>query len=239
MMREMSMRDTAYPDRVEVVEVGPRDGLQNERVILSVPTRVQLIKNLLAAGLKTIEAGSFVSPKWVPQMAGTAEVLSSLPQGEGISYPVLVPNLKGLDQARHAGAQTLAVFAAATEAFSKANLNAGREQALERFAAVIREAVAAGLRVRGYVSCAVHCPFEGWVDPVAVAHLASELMHLGCYEVSLCDTTGHATPDRSVAMVEATIAAISREFIAVHFHDTKGRALENTEACLRLGMNLE
>jgi hypothetical protein len=113
------MRDTAYPDRVEVVEVGPRDGLQNERVILSVPTRVQLIKNLLAAGLKTIEAGSFVSPKWVPQMAGTAEVLSSLPQGEGISYPVLVPNLKGLDQARHAGAQTLAVFAAATEAFSK------------------------------------------------------------------------------------------------------------------------
>lgn len=226
----------AYPGRVHLVEVGPRDGLQNESRVLPVGVRVRLIKNLLAAGLKTIEAGSFVSARWVPQMAGTAEVLASLPDEPGVSFPVLVPNLEGLDRARRAGARSIAVFAAATESFSNANLNASRADAMARFAAVIRSATAAGIRIRGYVSCAVHCPYEGWVDPVEVADIASKLMHLGCYEVSLCDTTGHATPERSAAMAEAAIAAVSREHVAVHFHDTKGRALENTEACLRLGI---
>ena len=225
-----------YPREVYVVEVGPRDGLQNEACIVPVSTRVKLIRSLIAAGLKTIEAGSFVSPKWVPQMESTADVLASLPRDRGLSFPVLVPNLKGLDHAQAAGARTIAVFAAATDSFSRANLNAGRADALGRFTAVIRAAVNAGLTVRGYISCAVHCPYEGWVEPAEVADLASMLMQLGCYEVSLCDTTGRATPDRSVAMIEATMAAVSREHIAVHFHDTEGRALENTEACLQLGI---
>ncbi|MBB6308597.1 hydroxymethylglutaryl-CoA lyase [Xanthobacter tagetidis] len=227
---------TGTPAFVRIVEVGPRDGLQNEPVVLSVAQRAALIADLAQAGLATIEAGSFVSPRWVPQMDGTAEVLQATRDLAGVSLPVLVPNLKGYALARAAGAGCIALFAAATEGFARANLNGGREETFARFAAVARAAVAEGVMVRGYVSCALHCPYEGWVAPEVTADLAYRLMELGCYEVSVCDTTGRGTPERAEAMAQAAIAAISAPSVAVHFHDTGGRALDNTRACLDLGV---
>ncbi len=224
------------PDSVTIVEVGPRDGLQNEKTTLSFETKVDFVEGLIQAGLKTIEIGSFVSPRWVPQMANTAQVMELIGTPQGIDLPALVPNLTGLALAKAAGARTIAIFAAATEGFSRANLNSSRVESFARFTDVASAARDSGMRIRGYVSCAVHCPYEGWVAPDVAARVAEQLMELGCYEVSMCDTTGASTPDRAAAMAQAAIDAISHECVSVHFHDTYGRALANTLVCLQLGV---
>jgi hydroxymethylglutaryl-CoA lyase len=220
------------------VEVGPRDGLQNEKGIVPLAAKLALIEGLVAAGLRTIEAGSFVAPRWVPQMADTDRVVAHFRAGAGVEMPVLVPNLRGLELAKAAGARTVAVFAAATESFARANLNASRQDSLARFAEVAAGARAYGMRVRGYVSCAVHCPYEGWVEPGVAAELAASLADMGCYEVSMCDTTGAASPGRAEAMAKAAITAIPIKQVAVHFHDTFGQALVNTLTCLELGVSV-
>lgn len=224
------------PTRVRIVEVGPRDGLQNERIPIAIEDRLRLIEGLIAAGLEIIEVGSFVSGKRVPQMAGTDRLLMQLGRRRDLSFPVLVPNLIGLDAALAAGAETIAVFAASTESFASRNLNATVEGSLRNFEAVVRRARREGLRVRGYVSCAVHCPYEGWVDPGRVADIANALIAMGCFEVSLCDTTGAGRPREARAMVEAVAKAVPLEQLAVHFHDTYGQALANTLICLQLGV---
>lgn len=228
----------ALPNAVRIVEVGPRDGLQNERAVVPLAAKLSLIESLVAAGLGTVEAGSFVSPRWVPQMADTDRVVTHFRSSDAVEMPVLVPNLRGLELAKAAGARTVAVFAAATELFSRANLNASRAESLARFAEVTAAARASGMRVRGYVSCAVHCPYEGWVEPGKAAELAAGLADMGCYEVSMCDTTGAASPGRALAMARAAIAAVPIDRIAVHFHDTFGQALVNTLACLELGISV-
>lgn len=228
----------ARPSSVKVVEVGPRDGLQNERGVVPLAAKLLLIEGLLAAGLRSIEAGSFVSPSWVPQMADTDRVVSHFSSLGSVEMPVLVPNLLGLELARAAGARTIAVFAATTESFSRANLNASRCDSLARFAEVAAAARAGGMRVRGYVSCAVECPYEGWVEPRVAAGVAVSLTDMGCYEVSMCDTTGAASPGRALAMAKAAIAAIPVDRVAVHFHDTFGQALANTLTCLELGISV-
>ena len=226
------------PARVRVVEVGPRDGLQNEAATVSVEAKVALVEALADAGLTTIEAGSFVSPKWVPQMADTAAVLARIRRRPGVSYPVLVPNLRGLHAALAAGAEEVAVFAAASEIFSQRNINCAIAESLDRFAPVVAEALAAGLRVRGYVSCVLGCPFEGAVEPASVVRVAAALAGMGCYEVSLGDTIGVGTPEQARALVGAVSAALPVRQVAVHFHDTGGRALANIAACLELGVGV-
>lgn len=225
-----------FPDHVRIVEMGPRDGLQNEARPVSVATKIALIEVLADAGLRSIEAGSFVSPKWVPQMAGTAEVLAGLTPRPGVDYPVLVPNLKGLEAALAAGAREIAVFGAASESFSRANINCSIAESLERFAPVVERALAAGLRVRGYVSCVLGCPYEGAVSPEAVARVAAALAGMGCYEVSLGDTIGTGTPLAARRMVEVVAERLPLERLALHFHDTYGQALANILACLELGV---
>ena len=227
-----------FPDSVRIVEVGPRDGLQNEAGTVSADTKVELIDRLSAAGLRTIEAGSFVSPKWVPQMADTAEVLRRIQHRRGVSYPVLVPNMKGLEAAVAAGVEEVAVFASASEAFSQRNINCTIEESLRRFEPVIESSSRQGIRVRGYVSCALGCPFQESVPLEAVRQVAGRLSSLGCYEVSLADTIGIGTPRASAAMVEAVLGTISIEKIALHFHDTYGQALANIYACLELGVSV-
>jgi hydroxymethylglutaryl-CoA lyase len=229
----MAMR---LPKRVRMVEVGPRDGLQNEAQILPAATKIALIEQLADAGLGVIEAGSFVSPKWIPQMADTAEVLAGLRRKAGVSYPVLVPNMKGFDAARASGVAEIAVFAAASESFSRRNINCSIAESLERFAPVTAAARQQGMRVRGYISCVVDCPYEGPVAPAAVADVAAKLAALGCYEVSLGDTIGTGTPARVQAMIDAAAAVVPRERLAVHFHDTYGQALANILAALEQGI---
>jgi len=226
----------SYPARVRVVEVGPRDGLQNEASVVTAETKVTLIEALAEAGLTSIEAGSFVSPKWVPQMATTAEVLAKLHRKPGVSYPVLVPNLKGLDQALACNVQEIAVFGAASESFSQRNINCSIEESLNRFAPVVERALCEGLKVRGYVSCVLGCPYEGEIDSEAVARIAAKLYAMGCYEVSLGDTIGTGTPLKARRLVEDIASAIPLERIALHFHDTYGQALANLLACLDLGV---
>ncbi|AWN46037.1 hydroxymethylglutaryl-CoA lyase [Methylobacterium terrae] len=226
------------PSRVRIVEVGPRDGLQNEPVTLPVAARAGLIERLLAAGLTSIEVGSFVSPRWVPQMADTAAVMARLPPNPGGRYTVLVPNLQGFEAARAAGADEVAVFAAASEAFSRANINCSIDESLARFAPVAAAARAAGISLRGYVSCVLGCPYEGAVAPQAVAEVARRLVELGCREVSLGDTIGAGTPDRARACVEAVALLVPPERLALHFHDTQGLALDNIRACLDLGVSV-
>ena len=227
-----------FPGHVRIVEMGPRDGLQNEARPVSVATKIALIEALADAGLRSIEAGSFVSPKWVPQMAGTAEVLAGLTQHPGVDYPVLVPNLKGLEAALAAGAREIAVFGAASESFSRANINCSIAESLERFAPVAEQALTAGLRVRGYVSCVLGCPYEGAVSPEAVARVAAALAGMGCYEVSLGDTIGTGTPLAARRMVEVVAEHVPLERLALHFHDTYGQALANILACLELGVSV-
>lgn len=224
------------PKRVKIVEVGPRDGLQNEA--RSVPTEVKigLVDRLSRTGLSAIEAASFVSPARVPQMADAAAVLEGIERRLGVSYPVLTPNLKGLEAAMAAGATEVAVFAAASESFSRRNINCSIEQSLERFAPLIATARRGRLRVRGYVSCALGCPYEGEVAPAAVARVARRLLELGCYEVSLGDTLGVGTPQEARSMVETVAAAVPMERLALHFHDSCGQALANVLACLELGV---
>ena len=229
----MAMR---LPKRVRMVEVGPRDGLQNEAQILPAQTKIALIERLAEAGLSVVEAGSFVSPKWIPQMADTAEVLAGLRRQAGVSYPVLVPNIKGFEAARAAAVEEIAVFAAASESFSRRNINCSIAESLERFAPVTAAAQQQGMRVRGYISCVVDCPYEGPIAPAAVADVAAKLAALGCYEVSLGDTIGTGTPARVQAMIDAAAAAVPRERLAVHFHDTYGQALANILAALEQGI---
>jgi isopropylmalate/homocitrate/citramalate synthase len=224
------------PERVTVVEVGPRDGLQNESAEIPVAAKVRLIRALADAGLPVVEAGAFVSPKWVPQMAGSAEVLAELPLDGPTRFPVLVPNDKGLERAKAAGAREIAVFGAASETFSQRNINCGVQESLGRFAPVIAEAKRSGIRVRGYVSCVLGCPYEGPVSPYRVADIARDLVDLGCDEISLGDTIGVGTPDAAVKMLDTVAAGVAMERLAVHFHDTYGQALANVLACLERGV---
>jgi len=228
----------SYPVRVRVVEVGPRDGLQNEPSVVPVDTKLELIEALADAGLTTIEAGSFVSPKWVPQMASTAEVLAKLRRKPGVSYPVLVPNLKGLEQALACDVQEVVVFGAASESFSQKNINCSIEESFARFAPVVERALAAGLKVRGYVSCVLGCPYEGEIDRDAVARVARELYAMGCYEVALGDTIGTGTPLKARRLVERIASDVPLERIALHFHDTYGQALANILTCIELGVSV-
>ncbi len=219
-----------------MVEVGPRDGLQNEAQIVPAATKIALIERLADAGLATVEAGSFVSPKWIPQMADTAEVLAGLRRKPGVSYPVLVPNMKGFDAARAAEVEEIAVFGAASESFSERNINCSIAESLARFAPVAAAARQHGMRVRGYISCVVDCPYEGPVAPEAAAEVAAKLLAMGCYEVSLGDTIGTGTPARIQAMIAAVAQAVPRERLAIHFHDTYGQALANILASLECGI---
>lgn len=224
------------PRSVTVVEVGPRDGLQNEAQPVETALKVALIDRLGAAGLPVIEAGSFVSPSRVPQMADTAAVLAGIARRAGCRYPVLVPNIEGLRRALAAGASEVAVFAAASESFSGRNLNCSIGQSLERYAAVCAAARAAAVAVRGYVSCVLGCPYEGEVPASVVAGVAAALHAMGCFEISLGDTIGIGTPGHALAMVEAVAERVPREALAVHFHDTYGQALANILACLQAGV---
>lgn len=224
------------PKAVRVVEVGPRDGLQNEAKTAPTATKVALIERLADAGLKTIEAGSFVSPKWVPQMADTAAVMQALTRRSGVAYQVLVPNLKGFEAARAAKADEVAIFAAASETFSRRNINCSIADSIDRFVPVTEAAKAGGVRVRGYISCVVDCPYEGAVAPAAVADVAARLLALGCYEISLGDTIGSGTPARVVAMIDAVARRVPRERLAIHCHDTYGQALANILAALENGI---
>ena len=226
----------AFPKSVEVVEVGPRDGLQNEAAKLPTAVKVALIERLAEAGCPVVEAGAFVSPKWVPQMADTAEVLAALKKRPGVRYPVLVPNEKGLERALAAGVEEIAVFAAASESFSRRNINCSIAESLERFGPVAAAAKARGLRMRGYVSCVLGCPYEGDVPAAKVAEVARGLMALGCDEISLGDTIGVGTPQLAQDMLTQVAVAVPMERLAVHFHDTYGQALANILACLELGV---
>ena len=224
------------PQRVKIVEVGPRDGLQNESQLVPGAVKVELIDRLGMAGLKTIEAAAFVSPKWVPQMGDAAEVMASLPRRAGVSYPVLVPNLKGFEQALAAGAEEIAVFAAASEAFSQKNINCSIAESLERFRPVMEAARQNGIRVRGYVSCVAGCPYQGAVPPAAVAEVALRLAELGCHEISLGDTIGVGTPAAIRRMLDEVMLLLPVERLAGHYHDTYGMALANIYASLEMGV---
>jgi len=222
---------------VRIVEVGPRDGLQNEPGSVPTEVKVELIERLADAGLPAVEATAFVSPKWIPQMADHAEVLERVRRKPGVSYPVLTPNLKGFEAARAAGAKEVAVFGAASEAFSKKNINCTIEESLERFRPVVEAARSANVRVRGYVSCVLGCPYEGEVKPQKVAEVAGALFDMGCYEVSLGDTIGVGTPGKTKAMIEACARRVPIEKLAGHYHDTYGQALANIYASLELGVS--
>jgi hydroxymethylglutaryl-CoA lyase len=212
--------------------------LQNEPVPVSVASRIALIEGLVDAGVKTVETGSFVSPKWVPQMADTAAVLAGLKRKAGVRYPVLVPNLQGLEAAEAAGAKDISIFAAASESFSKKNINCSIAESLDRFGVVTDSARRDGTPVRGYVSCVTDCPYEGRIAPEAVAEVVRELFALGCREVSLGDTIGHGTPDTVAAMLRAVLEVAPPERLAGHFHDTRGRALENVTVALERGLRV-
>ena len=226
----------AMPAEVRIVEVGPRDGLQNERVDIGTAAKVELIDRLSRTGLRSIEATAFVSPKWVPQMADAAEVLAGIRRTTGIAYPVLVPNEQGYARAREAGADEVAVFTAASEAFNLRNTNASIAQSLERFAPVLERARADGVRVRGYVSTVLGCPYQGEVPLADVVRVARSLHAMGCYEISLGDTIGVGTPARARAMLRAVAAEVPMAALAIHFHDTYGQALANVLACLEDGV---
>ena len=227
----------AYPAAVTVVEVGPRDGLQNEPRTVPTAVKVALIERLVASGLKVVEATSFVSPKWVPQLADAAAVMKAIARVPGVRYPVLTPNMTGFAAALAAGADEVAVFAAASESFSRRNLNCSIAESLERFRPVCAAAAEQGMRVRGYVSCVLGCPYEGAVAPAAVAGVAKALAEMGCAEISLGDTIGVGTPLKARAMVEAVADTAPIARLAVHFHDTHGQALANILAVLELGIN--
>jgi len=223
---------TEMPRRVRLVEVGPRDGLQNEKQPISVADKVRLVDDLTSAGLHYVEVGSFVSPKWVPQMAGSADVFAQIKQKPGVTYAALTPNMKGLEAAIEAGVSEVAVFGAASEAFSQKNINCSIDESLARFAPLMTAARENGIQVRGYVSCVLGCPYEGEVDPKRVAHVAHELFAMGCYEVSLGDTIGAGTPGKTRQLIEAVSREVPRDKLAGHFHDTYGQALRtSTPAC--------
>ena len=225
-------------DKVHIVEVGPRDGLQNEKKAIPVDTKVELVERLSDAGFATVEAGAFVSPKWVPQMASSDEVMQKISRRQGVSYPVLVPNLKGYERAKELNIKEFAVFAAASEAFSQKNTNASIEDVLERSRQVIESARADGVSVRGYVSCVLGCPYEGEVAVSQVVRVSRALLDMGCHEISLGDTIGVGTPGKTRELIRAIseVAPLSR--IAGHFHDTYGQALANIYAALEEGVRV-
>lgn len=226
------------PESVRLVEVGPRDGLQNEKQPISVADKVRLVDGLTAAGLSYVEVGSFVSPKWVPQMAGSAEVFAGIQRKPGVTYAALTPNLKGLEAALEAKVEEVAVFAAASEAFSQKNINCSIADSLQRFVPLMAAAKAANVLVRGYVSCVLGCPYDGEVAPKQVASVARELYAMGCYEVSLGDTIGTGTAGKTRALIEVVGRDIPRDRLAGHFHDTYGQALANIYASLLEGINV-
>ncbi|PWC76735.1 hydroxymethylglutaryl-CoA lyase [Azospirillum sp. TSH64] len=224
------------PKFVRMVEVGPRDGLQNEKSMVPTAVKVELVNRLSGAGLAVVEAASFVSPKWVPQMGDSAEVLAGIARKPGVRYAALTPNLKGLEGALAAKADEVAVFGAASESFSRKNINCSIAESLDRFAPVMEQARAAGVPVRGYVSCVLGCPYEGEIAPKAVAEVAERLFAMGCYEISLGDTIGTGTPTKAQAMIAAVAERVPVDKIAVHFHDTYGQALANILAALQMGV---
>ncbi len=224
------------PNEVRIVEVGPRDGLQNEPQTVSTAVKIELIDRLSATGLKSIEATAFVSPKWVPQMADNADVMAGIRRGRGISYPVLVPNMKGFEAALQAGCDEVAVFAAASESFSRKNINCSIDESLERFAPVADAAGKKNVRVRGYISCVLGCPYEGEVSAQAVARVAGRLFEMGCYEISLGDTIGTGTAGATQRMIDAVTDKVPVEKVAGHFHDTYGQSLANVLAAMQRGV---
>ena len=223
---------------VEIVEVGPRDGLQNEARPIPTTEKIALIDCLSRAGFARIEVASFVSPKWVPQMADGAAVLAGIRRAPGVRYAALTPNIKGYEGARAAGADEVAIFGAASEGFSKANINATIAESLDRFRPLAERAAAEGMPVRGYISCVTDCPYDGPVAPSAVARVAAALRDMGCYEISLGDTIGRGTPDRVGAMLDAVLAEVPAARLAGHFHDTGGRALDNIAVSLERGLRV-
>jgi len=224
------------PRHVKIVEVGPRDGLQNEKQVVPTAIKIELIERLADAGLPVVEATSFVSAKWVPQMADNGEVLPAVRKKAGVSYPVLTPNLKGFDAAVEAGAQEVAVFAAASETFSEKNINCSIAESIKRFEPVVASAQALDIKVRGYVSCVVGCPYEGAIAPAAAARVARELFAMGCYEVSLGDTIGVGTPASVLRMLDACAKDVPVAKLAGHYHDTYGMAIANIYASLQFGV---
>jgi len=224
--------------KIEIFEVGPRDGLQNEAGRIPTRDKIALVDTLSEAGFARIEVASFVSPKWVPQMADSAEVLRGITRAPGVRYAALTPNMRGLTDALEAGADEVAVFGSASEGFSRANINATIDESLARFAPVMEAAGAEGLRVRGYVSCVVECPYDGAVDPAQVARVAESLWQMGCYEISLGDTIGRGRPEAVDAMLAAVCEVVPAERLAGHFHDTSGRALDNIEVALTRGLRV-
>ena len=227
---------SGLPSHVKIVEVGPRDGLQNEKAMVPTQTKVELIHRLNDAGLSVIEATAFVSPKWVPQMADAPDVMAQITRKPGVTYPVLAPNMKGLEAAVAAGATEVAVFGAASESFSQKNINCSIAESLDRFRPVAHAAREAGLAVRGYVSCVLGCPYEGDIAPEKVAEVAKALYDMGCYEISLGDTIGTGTPAKAQAMIAAVATHVPTEKLAAHFHDTYGQALANLLAVLQMGV---
>jgi hydroxymethylglutaryl-CoA lyase len=227
---------TNLPRKVRIVDVSPRDGLQNEPKSVPAAVKIELINRLTDAGLPAVEATAFVSPKWVPQMADNAEVMAGIRRKAGVAYPVLVPNMKGFEAAAAAGAGEIAVFGAASETFSRKNINCGIAESLERFRPVVAAAKKHGMRVRGYISCVAGCPYEGDVRPQAVADVAASLHEMGCYEISLGDTIGVGTPRKARAVIEAVAKKVPVARLAGHYHDTYGQALANVYASLELGV---
>ena len=221
---------------MKIVEVGPRDGLQNEKVTIPTEVKVAYITALSDAGLRVIEAGAFVSPKWVPQMADSAEVYRNIPKDPGVEYPVLVPNMKGLERAIEAGVRSIALFTAASESFNRRNINMGIDESFANYAPVAARARAEGMRVRGYVSTSFGCPYEGEVPPEKVLEVSARLLDLGCYEVSIGDTIGVGTPMQVQGVIGMLLQVIPAGKLAMHFHDTRGTALANTLAALEMGI---
>lgn len=227
------------PKTVRIVDVGPRDGLQNEAMIVPVSAKIQLIESLADAGLAAVEAGAFVSPKWVPQMADSAEVISKIRRRPGTRYPVLVPNIKGLEAALAAGPiDEIAIFAAASETFSQRNINCSIDESFDRFSSVAEIALSKSIRLRGYISCVLGCPYEGHIAPDRVAEVALRLVDLGCEEISLGDTIGVGTPLKAINMVNAVTQKVPVGKLAAHFHDTWGQALANLYAVMNLGISV-
>ena len=227
---------TSLPTKVRIVEMGPRDGLQNEPGTVPTSVKLELIDRLADAGLSAIESTAFVSPKWIPQMADHTEVLKGIRRRPGVTYPVLTPNLKGFEAALAAGATEVAIFGAASESFSKKNINCSIAESLERFQPVAEAAAKNNVRVRGYVSCVVGCPYEGDIAPAKVAEVSKALFDMGCYEVSLGDTIGVGTPRKTQAMIEAVAKVVPVNKLAGHYHDTFGQSLANIYASLELGV---
>jgi len=226
------------PEKIQIVEVGPRDGLQNEKEWVPTETKISLIEKLADAGLTKIEATSFVSPKWVPQLKDAHEVFSGIKRIAGVSYPVLTPNMKGFERALEADAKEIAVFSAASEAFSQKNTNCSIEESINRFRPVLEEAQKNNIQVRGYISCVLGCPYQGHVPVEDVINLAAKMIEMGCFQISLGDTIGAGTPVQAKTMVQKVVEKVPVSKLALHFHDTRGQALANIYACLELGITV-